>query len=210
MSAGRAMAAAMLVALATAGCGAKTNRPIEVGQGASDWRRVATGADRARLRDVRRTWLVALAAARRADGGAIARDPALFDPDRAQPGALPPVGAYRCRVVKLGRRDGAGPAFVAYPFFECRIDDEGGVRSFYKVTGSQRPVGLLFPDGGYRAVFLGTLVLGDEAGALDYGRDANRDLAGVVTRIDARRWRIALPEPRFESKLDVIELVPAG
>jgi hypothetical protein len=34
-------------------------------------------------------------------------------------------------------------------------------------------------------------------------------MAGLVERIGARRWRLVLPYPRFESTLDVIEIVPA-
>ncbi len=99
--------------------------------------------------------------------------------------------------------------FTAYPAFDCRIDDEGAVRSFYKLSGSQRPVGLLFGDGD-RTVFLGTLLLGDERAALQYGQDRDRDMAGWLERIEEKRWRLVLPYPRFESTLDVIELVPAG
>ena len=80
---------------------------------------------------------------------------------------------------------------------------------FTKLTGSQRPVGTLFPDNGRRMVFLGTLMLGDETRALRYGRDRERNLIGVVERVGPNRWRIAFPYPHFESLLDVIELVPA-
>jgi hypothetical protein len=34
-------------------------------------------------------------------------------------------------------------------------------------------------------------------------------MIGAVERIGPARWRIALPRPRFESTLDLIELVPA-
>jgi hypothetical protein len=51
--------------------------------------------------------------------------------------------------------------------------------------------------------------LGDEKRPMSYGRDANRDMAGLIERIAERRWRVVLPYPRFESVLDVVELVPA-
>jgi hypothetical protein len=76
------------------------------------------------------------------------------------------------------------------------------------LNGSQRPVGVLFPDHDRRLIFLGTLQLGDEAAAIRYGRDTERDLVGLVERIGPRRWRIGFPAPHFESLLDVIELVP--
>jgi hypothetical protein len=89
------------------------------------------------------------------------------------------------------------------------VSNEGEVLSLFKETGSQRQVGLLLADSPSRMVFVGTLVLGDEQRALDYGQDADRDMIGLFERIGERRWRLSLPWPRFESQLDVVELVPA-
>ena len=100
--------------------------------------------------------------------------------------------------------------FVAYPQFTCRIRPERGVQGLAKLSGSQRPVGLVYPADALRLVFLGTLMLGDETRALQYGGDPDRDMAGYVERIGPRRWRLILPRPRYESQIDVIELVPAG
>ncbi len=175
-----------------------------------DWRSMATAADRDRLRNWRTAWMAALAAARVISPKEVAAQGELFDPDLALPGSPPPPGDYRCRVFKLGTGRAATPGYVAYPFFDCRIEQEGDVLSFYKRTGSQRPVGLILPDSDVRGIFLGTLMLSDETAPLDYGRDATRDMAGRVERVAEGRWRIALPYPRFESTLDVIELVPAG
>jgi hypothetical protein len=173
-----------------------------------DWRRVATDADRARLRGWRGAWIDALA---QVDPREIARDPTLFDPDHALADALPPAAAYRCRTFKLGARGGVGPSYSVSGWFACRIDARDGndVVSLVKVDGSQRPVGTVYADTASRAIFLGTMELGDEKRPMDYGRDANRDMAGLIERIDARRWRVVLPFPRFESVLDVVELVPA-
>lgn len=173
------------------------------------WRAVATAADRARLRDWRAAWVAALPQARAADPGGLAAEGALFVPDLALPDAMPPAGSYRCRVFKLGSKGAGMRGFTAYPPFDCRIGAEGAGRGFAKLTGSQRPVGRILPAGSARAVFLGTLVLGDERGAMRYGADAQRDMAGWVERIGPGRWRLVLPYPRFESLLDVIELVPA-
>ena len=60
-----------------------------------------------------------------------------------------------------------------------------------------------------RQVFLGTLVLGDEQRAMQYGRDPDRDVAGFVEKIGPNRWRLVMPYPAFESLTDVLELVPA-
>jgi hypothetical protein len=171
---------------------------------------MATAADRERLRNWRSAWMAALPAARASDAKAVTAQGVLFDPDRVLPGAPPPPGAYRCRVFKLGSGRTATPGFVAYPNFACRIDREADVLSFYKLSGSQRPVGLILPATETVSFFLGTLMLGDEATPLDYGRDATRDMAGRVERVGEHRWRLVLPYPRFESTLDVIELVPAS
>ena len=175
----------------------------------ADWHKVATAADRGRLRNWRQAWNDALAKARAAGHGrAIAAQGVLFDPDRELAGARPPAGDYRCRVFKLGAQRPGNRDFAVFPAFRCRIDPEGQALSFYKIGGAQRPVGLVFDDGRYRQVFLGTLMLGDERSPIDYGRDGSRDMAGLIERVGPQRWRLVLPYPRFESLLDVIELVP--
>lgn len=176
---------------------------------AENWRAASTDADRDRLRGWRKAWDEALVSARAADASAIAAEGALFDPDRAQPDATPPAGTYRCRTFKLGAGQKGLRDFTAYPAFECRVTREGELVSLVKTTGSQRPTGLLFKDSETRDIFLGTLVLGDESAPLRYGLDANRDMIGYVERVGDRRWRWVFPYPRFESILDVIELVPA-
>ncbi len=176
-----------------------------------DWRRVATPADRARLRSWRGAWIDALAKVRTAGLAApVDADPALFDPDRALPDATPPAGAYRCRVIKLGAHGTAMRDLTSYPPVDCRVDSDGGQVRLSKVGGGQRPVGVLFADSSSRAVFLGTMLFGDEHRPLVYGRDGTRDLAGYVERIGVERWRLVLPSPRFESVLDVVEIVPAA
>lgn len=204
---------AVISAALLGGCGGRDNVPATArsAAGQTDWRAVATAADRDRLRNWRTAWLDALGRARAGGAGReLAAQGSLFDPDRNLSDPLPPAGDYRCRVFKLGAKGVGMRDFVAYPAYACRVDDEGEVWSFHKIGGSQRPVGLIFPDGGSRAVFLGTLVIGDETRPIDYGRDSTRDMAGFVDRVDERRWRITLPRPAFESTLDVIELVPAG
>ena len=54
------------------------------------------------------------------------------------------------------------------------------------------------------------MLLGDETRAMRYGIDPGRDMAGAVERIGPRKWRLILPYPRFESTLDVVELIPAS
>lgn len=202
--------AALLPVALLAGCSVYREATSPTAISTVDWRQAATDADRLRLRGWRKAWDEALPKARVADARAIAADATLFDPDRALPDAAPPPGNYRCRTYKLGAKGTGMRDFTAYPWFDCRIADEGNVRSFHKITGSQRPTGLLFTDSPARNIFLGTLVLGDETSPLRYGTDASRDMAGYLERIGEKRWRLVFPYPRFESLLDVVELVPAS
>ena len=202
-----------LAAMATLGIAACAAIPTDMSSftaSSADWRAVATATDRGRLRDWRTAFTKALAQARKAGHAAdIAREGRLLDPDTAL-GPVPiPNGAYKCRVIKVGAKSQGLLDYIAYPAFDCRIAQEGQLQSLTKLTGSQRQVGLLFAADPRRQVFLGTLVLGDELRAMQYGRDPDRNLAGWVERVETARWRLILPYPRYESTIDVVELIPA-
>jgi hypothetical protein len=183
--------------------------PEEAVPAAAGWRSLATETDRERLREWRKTWVRGLEKARAAGhGAAIAAEGTLLEPDAALAGVAPPAGEYRCRVLKVGARSQGMLDYVTYPPFACRIGSGDAVRDFVKLTGSQRPVGRLFAENDRRMIFLGTLQLGDEQGTLRYGHDIDRDMAGFLERIGDRRWRLVFPAPRFESVIDVLELIP--
>jgi hypothetical protein len=171
---------------------------------------VITQNDRVRLREWRSAFATGLDAARKSGHAAdIAREGALLDPDAALASPAIPNGRYRCRVIKLGAQPQALVDFAASPDFSCAIRAEDGLQRLSKLGGIQRYVGLIFPDDSVREVFLGTLVLGDESRALQYGQDEPRNVAGYVERIGTARWRLVMPSPHFESRIDVMELVPA-
>ena len=167
--------------------------------------------DRIRLRDWRATFTDALAAARNAGHGAeIDTEGPLLDPDAALTNPAIPDGTYRCRVIKLGARDRGNLDFASYGGFTCRIRQERSLQRLGKLSGSQRYVGLIFRGDAVRNVFLGTLAFADETRVLQYGQDEQRDVAGYVERIEPNRWRLVMPQPHFESRLDVMELVAEG
>ena len=175
------------------------------------WRSTATDQDKARIRGWHGSWEAALADARTKGHGAdIERQGVLLKPMAALPNPHLPAGDYRCRTIKVGAQGSSGLGYIAYGWFRCRVSAEQGLSSLTKLTGSQRPVGLIFPDNLNRQIFLGTLELGDEKLPISYGSDRMRDMAGLVERIGDNRWRLVLPAPAYESLLDVIELVPAG
>jgi hypothetical protein len=200
-----------ILIIATTGCDVIEQPSGLIPQWTAAYKQVISDNDRVRLRDWRKTFEDALAAARKAGHAAdIAREGALLDPDAAQAGPAIPNGMYRCRVIKLGAKDPGNLDFVSYPGFTCRVRAERSLQRLTKMSGLQRYVGIIFPGDAIRKVFLGTLVLGDERRALQYRQDERRDVAGYLERIGPNRWRLVMPQPHFESRLDVMELVPQG
>ena len=200
-----------ILALATAACDVIEQPSGLIPQWTSAYKQVVSEKDKVRLRDWRKTFEAALASARKAGHGAeIDREGVLLDPDGALDQPTIPNGMYRCRVIKLGAKDPGNLDFVSYPGFTCRVRPDHALQRLSKISGSQRYVGILFPDDAIHRVFLGTLVLGDERRALQYRQDDARDVAGFLERIGPNRWRLVMPQPHFESRLDVMELVPEG
>lgn len=177
----------------------------------ADWQGVISNSDLERLQKVDQAWDEALSQALRSGyAKALKEEGALLEPGAALPRAAPPPGPYICRVIKLGHAADAskGLDFIAYKSFACHVEAEADRLWIVKQTGSQRPAGRIWPDRDNRYVFLGAMELGDEKEPPAYGDDPERDLAGYVERVDAFRWRIVIPYPRYESRLDVFELVP--
>ncbi len=199
---------ALLAIMALTACA--TSRPALSEPAPTNWKRVATPDDLGRLHGWRDAFVKGLAQARAGGNStAIDREGALLQPDAGLEPVDLPHGQYKCRVIKLGTASGTGPAYAAYPGFDCRLNDEGEVDSFNKMNGSQRPMGLVFDDGPARKIFLGTMMLGDEVRPFDYGVDRDRDIIGAFQRVGPRRWRLLAPYPRYESLIDIIELTPA-
>jgi hypothetical protein len=201
----------ILLPMALAGCSVLEQPTGLMPRSTSAYRDVLTEKDRIRLRDWRTAFAAGLDAARRSGRSAdIEREGALLDPDAAQSTPAIPNGRYRCRVIKLGAKAPGAADYASFSGFTCEVRAEPGLQRLTKLNGSQRYVGLLFPGDAFRLVFLGTLVLGDEQRALQYGQDDQRDVAGYLERIGSARWRLVMPEPYFESRIDIMELVPEG
>jgi hypothetical protein len=176
-----------------------------------DWRGIVTAADRDRYSRRDAAWSLALQQAGRQRGsGDLASVGDLIEPRAARAPVAPPPGDYRCRTVKLGSQGGEdGLGYVVYGWFACRIEATPNGLKFSKLTGSQRPAGLLFPENDRQMVMLGSMALAAEPPANSYGQRPDRDLVAVLERIGERRWRLVIPWPQVESNLDLIELVPA-
>lgn len=202
----------VLIVSLLAGCGGDEARPEPASRTIveADWHKTVTDADMNRLRDWRTAFNKAIDKAS-ASGNAesIAREGALLQPDAALEGVTLAAGSYTCRVIKIGGKADKMRDYVVYPPTSCAVTREEELLGFAKSGGTQRPVGLFFPADNRKMIFLGTMVLGDERRPLEYGRDSTRDMAGALERVGEKKWRIILPYPRFESMMDVIEIVPA-
>jgi hypothetical protein len=197
--------------LATSGCSLVRQSSGMLPRETNNWHEIVTENDRARLRQWRTSFVAAIDAARKSGHSAeIAREGALLEPDAGIGGVPIPNGTYRCRTIKIGAKHTGLLDYVAYPPYACRIHQRDGLQSFTKLGGSQRLAGVIFPNDPTRQVLLGSLVIGDEPRGLPYSEDENRDVAAFVERIEPNRWRLIMPEPHFESQLDVMELVPLG
>ncbi|NBB64744.1 DUF4893 domain-containing protein [Pseudomonas sp. ODNR1LW] len=178
--------------------------------GTDDWRQVATPGDASLLGRLDQAWRMARAEAEAAGfAPQVEALGPLVDPNAGQDGRIQPApGDYRCRTIKLGRRDpGGGLAYVDYPWFACSVEmTPGGDLILTKTAGSQRTRGLLYPDTDRRLVYLGAQAWGDETDFPAYGRRPQRDQLGVFERIGAQRWRLVIPWPKQEAKLEILEL----
>ena len=187
-------------------------QPTEGEQGGtSDWRQVVSPADAANLGRLDQAWRLGRAEAEEAGfAQQVEALGPLVDPNAGQAGRLQPApGTYRCRTINLGSKGEGGLAYLAYPYFRCTIElTPGGDLILTKTTGSQRTRGLLYPDTDRRLIFVGAEAWGmDETGWPDYGDQSIRDQVGVFERIGSDRWRLVLPWPKVDSKLEILELV---
>jgi hypothetical protein len=162
-----------------------------------------TASDKARLAAYAATRAEAVAEAK--SGGSPADIAILDDIFAKQPLTLrdgfDPTGKWKCRTIKLG---GMLPLTI-YDWFDCRISDDGSGWYLVKTSGSQRTSGRFYDDGDDRLVYLGALHYGREK-PIDYGKDAERDQVAYVFRTGPQELRMEFPAPKFESKLDILEL----
>jgi hypothetical protein len=174
--------------------------------------RVASADDADRIRRLGSAWLAALAEARLAGfRSEVAREGELLRPSAGLPRPQPTPGSYECRLLRLGRYTRKTAAFERFKPFFCYVEVDGDQLTIVKQTGSQRPAGRLWDDDVQtRMIFLGSMALGSEDQPLAYGDNPARNMAGVLERVGPFRWRLVIPFPRGQSKLDVFELTPVA
>lgn len=164
--------------------------------------KLLTPFDKARLEAVDTTVAAALAEAR--SGGSPA-DVAVLD--QALAGTPLDIAGYdmsgnwKCRTIKAG---GALPLTV-YPWFACRISDDGAGARLEKLTGSQRTQGAFYTLSDTRLAYLGAGYVAAEA-PRRYGQDAKQDQVAIAERRGKNRIVLLFPAPHYESKLDILVL----
>lgn len=212
---------ALLVALSAlaAGCSTAEQRAragatitAEPPTVADRWKRIATAADQDRINRLGLAWHQSLAEARPRHRREISAEGELLVPRAGLPRPAPTPGSYNCRMIRVGKTTRRGPVFEKFKPFFCYVElDNQGIMTIVKQTGSERPAGRLWDDDDpTRMVFLGSLALGDEQEPLAYGENPKRDMAGVFERIAPFRWRLVIPWPRSNAKLEVFELTPVA
>jgi len=212
-----ARGAALLALAMLAGCATKPKVPpgvtpaVEVGPPLKSeaWKSVATDADEDRLARLGLAWQEAIAEAKKSNPADVAKEDKLLLPRAALPMPAPTPGSYNCRMIALGKVTPKDKPYESFKPFFCYVQVEDDQLTIVKQTGSQRPVGRLWEDDdANRMIFLGSLALGDEEKPLAYGDDAKRNMAGVFERIAPFRWRLVIPWPQSDNKLQVFELTP--
>ncbi|HYC95574.1 MAG TPA: DUF4893 domain-containing protein [Sphingomicrobium sp.] len=176
------------------------------------WQDIASSEDANRIRRIGTAWSTGLQEARRAGfDDDIKAEGKLLNANAAQAKPAPTPGSYSCRVIRLGRENGRGPAFQKFKPFFCYVGVEGELFTIVKQTGTQRPAGRLWEDDNpVRLIFLGTVAIGNEEEARAYGEDPRRDTAGIFERIAPFKWRLLIPFPQSGARLDVFELTPVA
>ena len=172
------------------------------------WQDVASPADAGRLAQLPQiradAWTAAERGGGRGDQRALAR--VMQAEGRTIPeGAL--IGNWRCRQIKLG---GVASYMVYDGWFNCSIRSARGGLVLQKTNGSQRFIGLLYPDNG-AWVYVGASSAKGEpwhrysGNAPSLGADVTPDdQVGRLTGIGNNHLRLEIPAVQ-ESLLDVVE-----
>jgi hypothetical protein len=177
-----------------------------------DWRGVITAADRDRYQRRDAAWTLALQQARRQRGsGDLNSLGDLIDPKAARARRGPAARRLPLphRQTGLpGRRGRSGLCDLRLVRLPHRTDPRG--LKFTKLTGSQRPSGLLFPENDRHMLMLGSMALAQEPAANSYGRNPTAIWSPCWNASARRAGGWSCRGRSTESNLDLIELVPAS
>ena len=172
-----------------------------IAQADGDLDKRLTAFDKNRLTKLDATVTAALAEARRggSPGDIAILDTALAGKPLPLAEGYDPRGNWKCRTIKAG---GTLPLTV-YPWFACRISEDGAGWQLEKLTGSQRTNGMFYTLSATRLAYLGAgYVVGDKPRR--YGEDPKENQVAIVERRGKNRLVFLFPQPQYESKLDIM------
>ncbi|MCA3561642.1 MAG: DUF4893 domain-containing protein [Aestuariivirga sp.] len=178
-----------------------TATSLAVADGTLDKRLTPFDKDRLAKRDASIASALAEARSGGSDEDVAILDAALAGKPLPLAEAYDPTGNWKCRSIKAG---GALPLTV-YPWFTCRISEDGTGWQFEKLTGSQRTKGMFYTLSSNRLAYLGAGYVTGEKPRV-YGQDAKENQVAVVERRGKNKLVFLFPSPQYESKLDVLVL----
>lgn len=186
--------------------------PVQTVRPQAEWRNIVQAADFDRLQRLGVAWEQAIGSIRgTANLRRLRAEGPLLNPTAALPRASLPPGNYRCRHIRFSPAARGRASFTTSGPFFCFVGVEGRGTSLTKQTGPERPGGYVYEDENeLRQIFIGAAARGREQVPPAYGDKPERDLVGVVERVDSFRYRIVVPWPRSGGTLDVYELIPAA
>ena len=163
--------------------------------------KLITPADRIRLNNYDQTRQQAIAEARSGgEAGELAQLETILAKRVQSFAGFDMTGNWQCRTIKTG---GQLP-LVIYGWFKCRVTDDGSGWKLEKISGSQRTTGRFYDESDRRLIYLGSQYVNEEK-PKPYGSGAETDQVGYAFRTGPKEWRIELPAPYYESKLDILE-----
>jgi hypothetical protein len=162
--------------------------------------KIITPADKARLDGYDVTLKTALEEAKTGNPGDVATLDAIIAKPKLAFSDFDMTGNWQCRTIKVG----GNLPLVVYGWFKCRVTDDGSGWMLEKLTGSQRTKGRFYTESDNRQTYLGSFFVAGET-PKKYGSGPDSDQVGYTYRTGENEWRIELPAPRFESKLDILE-----
>ncbi|HUE64633.1 MAG TPA: DUF4893 domain-containing protein [Rhizomicrobium sp.] len=172
------------------------------------WREAASAADIARIDKLDQIRALAMADARQGRGQGDQRTISqVMEPEGHAIPSQALLGDWRCRQIKLG---GMGAYMVYDRWFNCNIRPFRGGLLLQKMDGSQRLVGMLFPENGAWVYVGASNVRGEPwhnySGASPAlgAQVTPDDQIGLLTGIGDNHLRLEIPAVQ-ESLLDVVE-----
>lgn len=111
------------------------------------------------------------------------------------------AGDWQCRIGRVG----ADGALALFPWYRCRIDDDGAGWRLRTLEGSERTEGRFYDQGERAMVYLGALGT-PSAPAPRYGEQPSRDQVALAVRPGPDRLRLEFPRASAMVPFEVIEL----